>query len=206
MSRRPPGSSLVAKRGPGESPDVLDREAAERLLWSRVRDVPDWPSPGILFRDLTPLMADERAFTLAVDLMALQLGQAGAEIVVGIEARGFPFGAALAYRLSAGFVPLRKPGKLPRDLHREEYELEYGSAALEVHQDALGPGVRAVIVDDVLATGGTAGAAIDLVRRSGADPVQFSVVLDLVVLGGAERVRGRGVPVASLLTAAPPVD
>lgn len=184
---------------------MFDRGAAEKLLWSRVRDVPDWPEPGVLFRDLTPLMADGDAFGTAVDLMAVELGRGRVDLVVGIEARGFPYAAALAYHLGAGFVTLRKPGKLPGEVHREEYDLEYGSAALELHQDALGPGTRVIIVDDVLATGGTACAAIDLVRRTGADVVRFAVIMDLPTLGGSERVRERGVRIAALLNGDAPV-
>lgn len=184
---------------------MFDREAAERRLWAHVRDVPDWPEPGVLFRDLTPLMADGHAFGAAVDLMAVQLGRGVVDVVVGIEARGFPFAAALAYHLGAGFVTLRKPGKLPRDVHQEAYDLEYGSTSLEVHQDAMAAGTRALIVDDVLATGGTACAAIDLVRRTGADVVRFAVIMDLPSLGGAERVRARGVEVATLLNGDAPL-
>jgi adenine phosphoribosyltransferase len=180
---------------------VFDREAVEALLWSRVRDVPDWPQPGVLFRDLSPLMADPVTFASAVDLMAVIIGRGSVDEVVGIEARGFPYAAALAYHLGAGFVTLRKPGKLPGDVHAQEYDLEYGSTSLELHQDALGPGRRVVIVDDVLATGGTAGAAIDLVRRTGAHVVTFAVIMDLVALGGGDRVRERGVTVSTLLTA-----
>ena len=184
---------------------MFDRAATERLLWSHVRDVPDWPVPGVLFRDLTPLMADRDAFGAAVDLMAVELGRGRVDVVVGIEARGFPFGAALAYHLSAGFIALRMPGKLPREVHQESYDLEYGTTSLELHQDAIGPGTRAVIVDDVLATGGTACAAVDLVRRTGAEAVRFAVVMDLPALGGADRVRAKGVDVASLLNADAPV-
>lgn len=180
---------------------MFDRAAAETLLWSRVRDVPDWPEPGVLFRDLTPLMADPVAFATAVDLMAVAMGRGTVDEVVGIEARGFPYAAALAYHLGAGFVTLRKPGKLPGAVHSQAYDLEYGSTTLEMHQDALGPGRRVVIVDDVLATGGTAGAAIDLVRLTGATIVTFAVIMDLAALGGADVVRRRGVDVAALLTA-----
>ena len=180
---------------------MFDRAAAEKLLWSRVRDVPDWPEPGVLFRDLTPLMADPVAFATAVDLMAVAIGRGTVDEVVGIEARGFPYAAALAYHLGAGFVTLRKPGKLPGAVHSQAYDLEYGSTTLEMHQDALGPGRRVVIVDDVLATGGTAGAAIDLVRLTGATIVTFAVIMALAALGGADVVRRRGVDVAALLTA-----
>jgi adenine phosphoribosyltransferase len=180
---------------------VFDRDAAERLLWSRVRDVPDWPEPGVLFRDLTPLMADPVTFATAVDLMAVEIGRGTVDEVVGIEARGFPYAAALAYHLGAGFVTLRKPGKLPGQVHAQEYDLEYGTTSLELHRDALGAGRRVVLVDDVLATGGTACAGIDLIRRTGAEVVSFAVILDLVGLGGGERVREQGVPVAALLSA-----
>jgi adenine phosphoribosyltransferase len=184
---------------------VFDRRAAEGLLWSRVRDVPDWPEPGVLFRDLTPLMADPVAFGTAVDLMAVSLGRRSVDLVVGVEARGFPYGAALAYHLGAGFVTLRKPGKLPGEVHRQDYDLEYGSAGLEIHQDAAGPGTRVVVVDDVLATGGTACAAIRLLRRTGAEVVRLAVIMDLPSLGGSARVRALGVPVAALLDADAPV-
>ncbi len=179
---------------------MLDREAADRLIASRIRDVPDWPKPGVLFRDLTPLMADPEAFAVAIELMAEGLDDTSIDEVVGIEARGFPYAAALAYRLRAGFVTLRKPGKLPGAVHAQAYDLEYGSTSLELHQDALGPGRRVVIVDDVLATGGTAGAAIELVRRSGASISSLSVVIDLASLGGGAVVRGLGVNVAALLS------
>lgn len=178
-----------------------ERTTATDLLWSRVREVPDWPTPGVLFRDLSPLLADPRAFATAVDLMTVTIGRGSIDEVVGIEARGFPYAAALAYHLGAGFTTLRKPGKLPGPVHAEAYDLEYGSTSLELHEDALGPGRRVVIVDDVLATGGTAGAAIALVRRTGAEVVGFAVILDLVSLGGGDRVRALGVPVAALLTA-----
>ena len=180
---------------------MTDRAAAEQLLWSRVRDVPDWPRPGVLFRDLTPLMADPVTFATAIDLLASSIGFDTVDEVAAIEARGFPYGAALAYQLGAGFVTLRKPGKLPGAVHSQDYDLEYGSTSLELHQEALGAGRRVVIVDDVLATGGTAGAAIDLVRRTGAVVTSLAVVLELVALGGGAVVRERGVNVAALLTA-----
>ncbi len=178
----------------------------ERLLWSRVRDVPDWPESGVLFRDLTPLMADPIAFGAAIDLMAVRLGRGTIDLVVGVEARGFPYGAALAHHVHAGFVTLRKPGKLPGAVHAEAYDLEYGSTSLELHQDAAGPGTRVVIVDDVLATGGTAAAAIGLVRRTGAEVVALAVVLDLPALGGRDRVQALGTPLVALLDASAPVD
>lgn len=172
---------------------------------SLVREIPDWPEPGVLFRDLTPVMADAGAFAEVIDsLVAVPIGRVDA--VVGIEARGFPYGAAMALRLGTGFITMRKPGKLPGLVHAQAYELEYGSTTLELHHDALGPGSAVVIVDDVLATGGTAGAAIDLVRRTGASVVAFVVVLELPSLGGRARVEERGVDVAALLDAEAHVD
>lgn len=181
-------------------------QAALRLLWSGVREVPDWPTPGVVFRDLTPLMADPQKFATAVDLMAVRLGRGTVDLVVGIEARGFPYAAALAYHLGAGFVTLRKAGKLPGPVHQQEYDLEYGSASLELRQDAAGPRSRVVIVDDVLATGGTVQAAVELVRRTGAELVAVAVIMDLPQLGGSERVRGLGVDLAVLLDAGASVD
>lgn len=169
------------------------------VLWERVREVPDWPTPGVRFRDLSPLLADPVAFATAVDLMTVRLGRGSVDEVVGVEARGFPYAAALAYHLGAGFVALRKPGKLPGAVHAQDYDLEYGSTSLEIHQDALGPGRRVVVVDDVLATGGTAAAAVDLVRRTGAEVVALAVILRIAALGGIDRLPG--VRVVSLLDA-----
>ena len=160
----------------------------------------------MLFRDLTPVMADADAFAEVVDGLAECLPTYAVDAIVGIEARGFPYGAALALRLGVGFITMRKPGKLPGDVHSQQYDLEYGSTTLELHQDALGPGSRVVIVDDVLATGGTAGAAIDLVRRTGASVIAFAVVLDLPSLGGRAVIAERGVTLASLLHDESPVE
>jgi adenine phosphoribosyltransferase len=173
---------------------------------SLVREIPDWPEPGVLFRDLTPVMADAAAFAEVVDELATLVPAGSVDTVVGIEARGFVYGAALALRLGVGFVTMRKPGKLPGEVHAQQYHLEYGTTTLELHQDALGAQSRVVIVDDVLATGGTAGAAIDLVRRTGARVECFAVVLELPSLGGRSRLEARGVTVAALLDVEAPVD
>jgi adenine phosphoribosyltransferase len=154
------------------------------LLRSRIVDVPDFPTPGVVFKDISPLLADHVAFAAAVDAVVAHHGRGTVDKVAGIEARGFLLGAPAAYHFGAGFVPLRKPGKLPGALLEAAYDLEYGSAALQVQQDAFEPGERVLVVDDVLATGGTAAAAVTLVREAGARPVGLSVLLELGFLGG----------------------
>jgi adenine phosphoribosyltransferase len=167
-------------------------------LASRVRDVPDFPKPGVLFKDITPLLADAKAFRECVDALAAPWRAHGIDAVCGIEARGFIFGAALARALDSGFVPLRKPGKLPAATLGADFQLEYGQARLEVHADALARGARVLIVDDVLATGGTLAAARQLVERLGADIAGAAVVLELAFLHGRTRWPG-DVPLVSLL-------
>ncbi len=159
-------------------------------LLSRVRPVPDFPIPGVTFRDLTPLMADPEALGRAVSALADPFRGAGIGQVAGIEARGFVFGALVARELAAGFVPLRKPGKLPSVVESVSYALEYGTASLEVHRDALPPGARVLLVDDVLATGGTAAAAVELLGRLGARPAGAAFLLELPALQGRARLSG----------------
>lgn len=156
-----------------------------------VRDVPDFPKPGILFRDITPLLASPEAFQAAVGAMAEPFRESGADRVVGIEARGFLFGAAIARELRLGFVPVRKPGKLPGRTEKASYGLEYGSDELELHSDAFTRGETALVVDDVLATGGTAAAAVELVERLGARVAGLSFFIELASLGGRSRLSGR---------------
>ena len=156
-----------------------------------VRDVPDFPTPGILFRDITPLLASPEAFGAAVEAMAEPFRGADAIKVAGIEARGFMFGAAVARHLGLGFVPVRKPGKLPGRTERIAYGLEYGSDALEVHSDAFSKGEGVLIVDDVLATGGTSAAAAELVERLGARVSAMLFCIELAALGGRSRLSGR---------------
>lgn len=155
-----------------------------------IRTVPDFPSPGILFRDVTPLLGQPEAFREAVERMAAPFRGERVDRILGIESRGFLFGAPMAIRLGAGFVPLRKPGKLPAPAYRETYALEYGRAALEVHRDAVRPGERVLIVDDVLATGGTLRAARTLAERLGAHVVGASVLIELPALMGRQTVAG----------------
>ena len=153
-----------------------------------IRDIPDFPKPGILFKDITPLLAEPKAFTAVVDALAAAFGPV--DKVAGIEARGFIFAAPVAYRNGAGFVPVRKQGKLPSATFTQEYKLEYGTATLEVHQDAFEPGDRVLIVDDVLATGGTARATATLVERSGAEVAGIVVLMELSFLNGRAALSG----------------
>jgi adenine phosphoribosyltransferase len=166
------------------------------LISARIRDIPDYPQAGIVFKDITPLLADGPAFAAVV--AALAAGHGEIHKVVGIEARGFILAAPVACCLGAGFVPVRKEGKLPAEAYAESFQLEYGSATVEVHTDAFGPGERVLIVDDVLATGGTAAAAVSLVRRTGAEVAGVAVLLELGFLGG--RTALPGTEVRSLLT------
>ena len=162
-----------------------------------IRDIPDFPKPGINFKDLTPMLRDPAGFGKAVDLVAARYVGKKIDVVVGVEARGFVIGAALAYRLGAGVILIRKPGKLPYKTHRTTYALEYGSDTLEIHQDAIRRGQRVLIADDLLATGGTVSAAVDLVRTLGGDIVELAFLIELTALNGREKLKG--LPVFSLI-------
>lgn len=153
-----------------------------------IREIPDYPKPGILFYDITPVLADGPAFTRLMDLLAEPFDATGVDKVAGIEARGFMLAAGVAERLQAGFIPIRKSGKLPYRVRRQEYELEYGSDAVEIHDDAVGPGDRVLLVDDVIATGGTAGAALALLAGAGADVAGFAAFIELTALGGRSKL------------------
>lgn len=154
------------------------------LIQDRMRDIPDYPKPGVVFKDITPLLADDVAFGSVIDALVAHHGRGAVDKVLGVEARGFIVAAPVAYHFGAGFVPVRKQGKLPADTYSAGYELEYGTETLEIHQDALRPGERVLIVDDVLATGGTARAAAQLARRGGAEVVGVSVLVELSFLEG----------------------
>jgi adenine phosphoribosyltransferase len=164
--------------------------AGEIDLAPLIRDVPDFPKPGVLFKDITTLIKHGPALSQTIDRLAAPYLDAGIDRVVGIESRGFIFAAPVAYRLGAGFVPVRKQGKLPAVSIRREYELEYGANVLEMHEDAIEPGQRVLIVDDVLATGGSAEATASLVENLGGTVVGVAVVVELAVLQGRERLRG----------------
>ncbi len=168
-------------------------------LISTVRTIPDYPKPGILFRDITTLLGDARAFRRAVDGLVQPLAGAKIDKVAGIEARGFILGGAVAHQLSAGFIPLRKKGKLPHKTVSVEYALEYGVDHMEMHHDAVLAGEKVVLVDDLIATGGTAEAAIKLLRGAGAQIVAACFLVDLPDLKGADRLRAMGVQVSTLM-------
>ncbi len=173
----------------GSPPAQGIRDAAlEQLITSKIRDIPGYPQPGILFKDITPLLADAAALRMVVTALAAAFGPVN--VVVGIEARGFILAAPVACHLGAGFVPVRKQGKLPAATYTESYQLEYGTATIEVHTDAFIPGQRVLIVDDVLATGGTARAAAELVRRAGAEVAGIAVLLELAALNGRAKLAG----------------
>lgn len=166
-------------------------------LTSLIRDIPDFPEPGVVFKDITPVLADGRALTVLVDALAEPYKNLAISKVAGIEARGFTLATPVADRLDAGFIPVRKAGKLPHETVREDYELEYGIDALEIHVDSVVEGERILLVDDVIATGGTAAAAVRLLQSVGADVVGFAVFIELSFLGGAAKLDG--VPLHALV-------
>jgi adenine phosphoribosyltransferase len=182
-------------------PMVLATDGAEfdpqKHVRSLIRDVPDFPTPGILFRDITPLLADPKGFHIVLDAIAHRFVGEKVDAVVGVESRGFIFGGALAARLNASFVPVRKPGKLPYRTDKVSYSLEYGESELEMHRDSLREGASVLVVDDLLATGGTAAAAGELVHRQGAYVLAYAFVLELVSLNGRQRLLPT--PVVSLV-------
>lgn len=161
-----------------------------QLLLSKIRDVPDFPKPGIVFKDITPLLQDREALRIACELLAGPFRDRGVSLVVGIESRGFIFGPSVAVALGAGFAPARKGGRLPWDTVEESYDLEYGTDRVELHRDAVRPGDRVLIVDDLIATGGTAAATASLVRRMGGELVGLSFLLELTFLEGRKRLDG----------------
>jgi len=163
-----------------------------------IRTIPDFPQPGVMFRDVTTLFADARGFRMAVDQLIHPWAGMDIDKVAGLEARGFILGGAVAHQLSLGFVPIRKAGKLPGPVVSQPYQLEYGEAVMQVHDDALKPGERVLIVDDLLATGGTAEAGILLCRRLGAEVVGCGFVIDLPELGGSRRLEALGIPIHAL--------
>jgi adenine phosphoribosyltransferase len=175
---------------------AVPRELVAQLK-AKVRDIPDFPKPGVVFKDITPLLADGRMFRAALDLLGDRYRDRRIDVVVGVEARGFIIGSTLAYKLGAGHILIRKKGKLPFRTIRAVYQLEYGTDTLEIHEDAIAPGARVLIADDVLATGGTVAAAIDLVKKLGGEIVEIAFLIELAFLKGRERLGDH--PVFSLL-------
>ena len=176
---------------------MTTRIATIEELARAIRDVPDFPKPGILFKDITPVLADARLFASSVKRLTEHFKPGDVDAVVGIDARGFIFAAAAALKLECGFVPVRKKGKLPYKAYEESYDLEYGSNTIAVHTDAVRPGSRVVLIDDLLATGGTAAAAANLLRRLGANILEITFLIELGFLKGREKLRG--FPVRSLV-------
>src|SRR6186713_3488228 len=168
-------------------------------LKSSIRTIPDYPKPGIMFRDITTLLGSARAFRRAVDELVQPWAGSKIDKIAGIEARGFIIGGAIAHQLSAGFVPIRKKGKLPHKSVRVAYSLEYGIDEMEMHEDAISPGERVILVDDLIATGGTAEGAVKLLRQIGANVVAACFIIDLPELGGAAKLRAMDVPVRTLM-------
>lgn len=167
----------------------------EELLRKKIRDVPDFPEPGVVFKDITPLLQDRQTLELACDLMARPFLKGGVDLVVGVESRGFIFGPPVAMRLGVGFAPARKQGKLPWRTRRQSYDLEYGQDVIELHEDAIQPGQRVVLVDDVIATGGTAAATARLVRDMGGVVVGKSFLIEICFLKGRARLQSRDIHV-----------
>lgn len=157
-------------------------------LKSKIRDIPDFPKPGVVFKDITPLLADKQSFRVALDLLGERYRDREVDVVVGVEARGFIIASTLAYKLGAGHVLIRKAGKLPFKTHRAAYQLEYGTDTLEIHEDAVQPGARVLIADDVLATGGTIATAIDLVKKVQGEIVEVAFLVELTFLKGREKL------------------
>ncbi len=170
---------------------ILDSE----FIRSQIRTVPDWPQPGVMFRDITPLMQNPKTFRVLIDRFMHRYMDRNIDLVAGIDARGFILGSVLAYNLNRGFVPIRKKGKLPFDTIGEDYSLEYGTATVEVHADAAQPGQRVLLIDDLIATGGTMLAGARLLQRLGAEVVEAAAIVDLPDLGGSSRLRASGLPV-----------
>ncbi len=176
---------------------MTNESAATERIASAIRNIPDFPQPGIQFKDITPVLADPGLFSSSIDLLTSHFEPGAVDAVVGIDARGFIFAAAAAYRLGCGFVPVRKKGKLPFQTFEQSYDLEYGSNTVAIHTDAVKPGSRVLLVDDLLATGGTASAAIQLLQRLGAQLLEVSFLIELSFLNGREKLKD--VPVRSLI-------
>ncbi|HXD06987.1 MAG TPA: adenine phosphoribosyltransferase [Burkholderiaceae bacterium] len=169
------------------------------FIKSHIRTVPDWPEPGVMFRDITPLLSNPKVFRVLIDQFVHRYFDTRANVVAGLDARGFIIGSVVAYELNLGFVPIRKKGKLPYTTVEETYELEYGSATVEMHTDAVQPGDRVVLIDDLIATGGTMMAGKRLLERLGANVIEGAAIVDLPELGGSRKLRASGLPLFTLV-------
>ena len=178
--------------------DIVMRPAD--YIRSHIRTVPDWPAPGVQFRDITPLLANPRVFRVLIDQFVHRYFDVRPDVIAGLDARGFIIGSVLAYELNVGFVPIRKKGKLPFTTVEETYELEYGSATVEMHTDAVKAGDRVVLIDDLIATGGTMMAGLRLLERLGATVIEGAAIVELPELGGAAKLREAGLPVYTLVS------
>ena len=167
-------------------------------LRSVIRTVPDWPEAGVMFRDITPLFQNRKAFRKLIDTFVHRYYDHDIDAVAGVDARGFILGSPIAYELNTGFIPVRKKGKLPFETVQESYELEYGSATVELHTDSFKPGDKVLLIDDLIATGGTMLAAVNLIKRLGADVVEAAAIIDLPDLGGSAKLRDQGIEVYSI--------
>ena len=194
MTTAPDSKDLAARRA------ALDAAMSpEDYIRSHIRTVPDWPAQGVQFRDITPLLANPRVFRVLIDQFVHRYFDARPDAIAGLDARGFIIGAVVAYELNRGFVPIRKKGKLPFTTVEETYELEYGSATVEMHTDAVQPGDRVVLIDDLIATGGTMMAGRRLLERLGATVIEGAAIVDLPELGGTQRLRESGLDVFTLV-------
>jgi adenine phosphoribosyltransferase len=181
------------------TPSPIDPRDPSAFIKSHVRTVPDWPAPGVQFRDITPLLANPKVFRVLIDQFVHRYFDTRPQAIAGLDARGFIIGAVVAYELNVGFVPIRKKGKLPFTTVAETYELEYGSATVEIHTDAVKPGDRVVLIDDLIATGGTMLAGKRLLERLGATVIEGAAIVDLPELGGSARLRQAGLALYTLL-------
>jgi adenine phosphoribosyltransferase len=186
---------------PASTRDAMQNLSINQYLKNHIRTVPDWPAPGVQFRDITPLLQDAKVFRVLIDAFVHRYMSAPMrpDVVAGLDARGFILGAVIAYELNVGFVPIRKKGKLPFTTVEETYELEYGSATVELHTDAVKPGDRVLLIDDLIATGGTMMAGMKLLEKLGAQVIEGAAIVDLPELGGSERLRAAGLPLFTLL-------
>jgi adenine phosphoribosyltransferase len=191
---------MIQAMSPIFTPDMSDAiSQPAAFIKSHIRTVPDWPAPGVQFRDITPLLSNPKVFRVLIDMFVHRYFDARPKAIAGLDARGFIIGSVLAYELNVGFIPIRKKGKLPFTTVEETYELEYGSATVEIHTDAVQPGDRVVLIDDLIATGGTMLAGAKLLQRLGAVVVEGAAIVDLPELGGSRRLLQSGLPLFTLL-------